>query len=221
MISLFPVNAPLVAGYSFDAVLEDTLELNVELTDYPVESGVRPIDHAIIQPIRWSIVAMVGVEDLRGINSVGLASGVFSNALANNALVSFAAGLSAGFLAGNSSTRASAALQFMIELMTSRVPFDVDAVDVQLKNMLITRLRRTKEPNNENGLMLIADLQELVMRDRISAMGQPTQDQLHDGDPSKTSATANMNRGSQAGIQPSGATTLAVESVVNLEPIPL
>ena len=65
IINIFTRQAPTIAGYAFDAVLEDTLEVNVSVTSYPVESGVRVSDHRILQPFKWSLTGAVSNNPLQ------------------------------------------------------------------------------------------------------------------------------------------------------------
>src|SRR5690606_14279377 len=128
---------------------------------------------------------------------------------------------SAGFLAGTNFTRASSTLQFLMELLVARMPFDVDAVDVQLKDMVITRLSRDRSPEVENGLIFVVELHELVQLDRLVDFTQPSQDELPDGDPAKPGAAATINIGQQIGQAPSAATTYAVNTVDGITEVPL
>jgi hypothetical protein len=193
IVNLFTKQAPTIAGYSFDAVLEDTFEATVEVTTYPIESGVRVSDHRILQPFKWSMVGAVSNNPL-SIQLTDFLGGALSN-LTDNPLVASIAGLSAGFLAGSDQTRASTTLQFLIKLMQSGDPFDIDAGDIILYNMVITRISRTKDPVNEGGLIFIADLQELITLDRLSIVGAPTVNQLRDADQSKSALARAINRG--------------------------
>lgn len=156
---LFPNKSPQLAGYQFDATLEDTFEASIELTRYPIESGVQVNDHRIINPKKWFVTAAIGSKELKPLMSAsglaGFAAGAASNIFRNNPLVAAVAGLSAGFLSGNNSSRASAALEFFVALMHSGLPFDVDAVDIQLTNMVITKISRTKDKDNELSLIHI------------------------------------------------------------------
>jgi hypothetical protein len=122
--------------------------------------------------------------------------------------------LSAGFLAGSDETRASTTLQFLIVLMQSGDPFTIDAGDITLNNMVITRLSRTKDPSNENGLIFVADLQELITLERISFVGPPAPDQLRDGDQSKSATTRAINRGQKMVADAKAAVTKQVDSVL-------
>lgn len=212
IVNLFTKQAPTIAGYSFDAVLEDTFEATVELTTYPVESGVRVSDHRILQPFKWSLIGAVSNNPLK-IQLTDFLGGALSN-LTTNPFVSAVAGLSAGFLAGSDETRASTTLQFLIMLMQSGDPFDIDAGDITLRNMVITRLSRTKDPENENGLIFVADLQELITLERISQLGSPQQDQLRDDDPSKSAITRVINKGQKLVKEANAAVTAQVNSIL-------
>jgi len=212
IVQLFTKQAPTIAGYSFDAVLEDTFEATVEVTTYPIESGVRVSDHRILQPFKWSMIGAVSNNPLK-IQLTDFLGGALSN-LTNNPLVSTIAGLSAGFLAGSDETRASTTLQFLIVLMQSGDPFDIDAGDITLRNMVITRLSRTKDPSNENGLIFIADLQELITLERIAFVGPPTPAELREGDPSKSAITRAINRGQKMIADTKAAVTAQVDAVL-------
>lgn len=212
IVNLFTKQAPTIAGYSFDAVLEDTFEATVEVTTYPIESGVRVSDHRILQPFKWSMVGAVSNNPLK-VQLTDFLGGALSN-LTNNPLVASIAGLSAGFLAGSDETRASTTLQFLILLMQSGDPFDIDAGDITLRNMVITRLSRTKDPSNENGLIFVADLQELITLERISFVGPPAPDQLRDGDQSKSAITRAINRGQKLVADAKAAVTEQVDTVL-------
>lgn len=212
IVNLFTKQAPTIAGYSFDAVLEDTFEATVEVTTYPIESGVRVSDHRILQPFKWSMTGAISNNPLK-VQLTDFLGGALSN-LTNNPLVASIAGLSAGFLAGSDETRASTTLQFLIVLMQQGDPFDIDAGDITLRNMVITRLSRTKDPSNENGLIFVADLQELITLERISFVGPPSPDQLRDGDQSKSAITRAINRGQKLVADAKAAVTEQVDTVL-------
>lgn len=206
---LFPNRAPQFAGYQFEATLEDTFEASIELTSYPVESGVQVNDHRIINPQKWFVTGAIGSNPLKPLiefsgdisDLYGVAIGAATNLFRKNPLIAAAAGLATGFLAGNKETQASATLEFLLQLMRSGMPFDVDAVDVQLKNMVITKISRTRTPENERGLIVVLELQELIMRPRLSNTEntEPDATDLIDSDPSQTSCSAAHYRGQQAG----------------------
>lgn len=223
---IFPKKSPMLNGFQFDATLEDTIEATVDLARYPIESGAKVHDHRILNPIRYFIVGSVGSQSLRPLidprdinleDLAGIAIGAATNLFRDNPLIAMAGGLGIGFLAGSEQTRPSSALEFLLQLMYQGDPFTVDAVDRQLKNMVITKISRTRDPSNEEGLIAILELQELLTLDRIKEMQseRPTPDQLIDGDPSQLSCSREYHRGQQIGKEPSVATATAVrESVI-------
>lgn len=213
IINVFTKQAPTLAGYSFDAVLEDSLDASVEWTTYPVESGVNVNDHRIIQPIKWSLTGAISNNPLQT-QITDFLGGALSN-LTNNPYVATIAGLSAGFLAGSNETRASSTLLFLIDLMVVGDPFDVDAGDIQLKNMVISRIGRVKDPSNENGLIFVADLQELITIDRLATLGQPRQSQLRDGDVAKSGMARIINKGQQLTSEAPKAVSNAANEVLD------
>lgn len=174
IINIFTRKAPTIAGYSFDAVLEDTFEATVTITSIPIESGVRISDHRILNPFKWTMTGAISNNPVK-VQLTDFLGGALSN-LTDNPIVSTVAGLSAGWLAGSDETRASTTLDFLIWLMKSYDPFDIDAGDILLKNMAITRLSRTKEPRNEGGLEFIVEMQEVIDLDRIQRDYQCTPD---------------------------------------------
>lgn len=202
VVNLFTRETPSLNGYEFDAVLEDTFEASVELTGYAIEMGARASDHRIINPFTWSLVGAVSNNPLT--TSVTDFVGAL---VPDGAGASTVAGLSAGFLSGSDETRASATLEFLIALMVSGEPFDVDAGDIQLKNMTLVRIRRTADVSNEGGLIFEADLQELPTLEAVLAANQPSIGILSDTDPSYTQASATNARGELSGTAPGAGVT--------------
>lgn len=213
IINLFTKQAPTLASHSFDAVLEDSLEASVEWTSYPVETGVNVNDHRIIQPVKWTLTGAISNNPLQ-VQITDFLAGGLSN-LTNNPYVATVAGLSAGFLAGSDETRASATLEFLINLMVAGEPFDIDAGDIQLKNMVISRIGRTKNPENEQGLVFVAELQEIIMLHLIPVSGQPSQTMLRDGDPAKSGVSSLMRKGRVLAKEASDAVNNAANNVLD------
>lgn len=213
IINLFTKQAPTLAGYSFDAVLEDSLEASVEWTSYPVETGVNVNDHRIIQPVKWTLTGAVSNNPLQ-VQITDFLTGGLSN-LTSNPYVATVAGLAAGFLSGSDETRSSTTLEFLINLMVAGEPFDIDAGDIQLQNMVIGRIGRTKNPENEQGLIFVADLQELITLDRIPQSGQPSQTMLRDGDPAKSGVSSLIRKGRVLAKEASDAVNNAANNVLD------
>lgn len=213
IINLFTKQAPTLAGYSFDAVLEDSLSAEVQWTSYPVETGVNVNDHRIIQPVKWTLTGAVSNNPLQ-VQITDFLTGGLSN-LTNNPYVATVAGLAAGFLSGSDETRSSTTLEFLINLMVAGEPFDIDAGDIQLQNMVIGRIGRTKNPENEQGLIFVADLQELITLDRIPQSGQPSQTMLRDGDPAKSGVSSLIRKGRVLAKEASDAVNTAANNVLD------
>jgi len=177
---------------TFDAVLEDTLSASVDYPTFPLEVGADASDHGIINPIEWSITGLVSNNPL----SAGLteASGVITNIFDPSTALAIAS-LSAGFLSGSDGTRAGAALQLLLGLMYQRQPFDIDAGDIQLQNMVIVSVERTKTAENEGGLEFVAELMELPLISTVITSNEPGQSQLRFGDPAKSQAAGLLKKG--------------------------
>lgn len=212
LINIFVAKAPTLAGIEFDAVLEDTFEATVDLTSYPIELGARASDHRIINPFRWSLVGAISNTPL-GPNVTDFVGGGLSNFF-DSGVLSTVAGLSAGFLAGSNETRSSSALDLLLKLMVSGEPFNVDAGDKILENMVIARIRRTKDASNEGGLIFEADLQEFPELSTVIAKNQPSSSQLNPNDPSASQCSALNNRGEIKGLAPLPAPLSQVQGVL-------
>ncbi|MCK9802088.1 hypothetical protein M1B34_31625 [Pseudomonas sp. MAFF 302030] len=213
IINIFTRQAPTIAGYSFDAVLEDTFEATVTITSFPIESGVRISGHRILNPFKWTMTGAISNNPVK-VQLTDFLGGALSN-LTDNPIVSTVAGLSAGWLAGSDETRASSTLDFLIVLMQHADPFDIDAGDILLRNMAITRLSRTKEPRNEGGLEFVVELQEVIELDRIQRALQCVPDQLRDGDPSKSALSRAISRGQEIAKEASDSVSNAVNGILD------
>ena len=214
LISLFTHKAPTfnIGGgiIAFDAVLEDTLEASVEYTSFPLEVGSNASDHGIIQPITWTITGLASNNPLG--TDPSQITGFLTNFFDIPGL-SAIAGLAAGFLSGSNETNAGATLQLLLGLMYIREPFDIDAVDIQLTNMVITNVFRTKTSENENGLEFTAELMELPLIGTVITTNEPGQSQLREFDPSQTQSTAVVKKGEISTLE-SSTDTLAQVALV-------
>jgi len=180
----------------FDAVLEDTLEAEVTYTQFPIELGAIASDHAIIEPVKWVLIGALSNNPIK-VGAMDFAGGLISN-LTDSAAATAALGY-AGSLAGSEQTRSQEALGFLLALMRERKPFEVNAGDRILPNMVITKITRTKTAVNESGLEFRAELQELPIIESVIKNSQPTQSQLADGDPAQSQAAADVNHGEVSG----------------------
>jgi len=143
---------------NFDAVLEDTLEASVTLSDYPIEVGSRSNDHRIKNPVKWAITGAISNNPL--LVTATDFSGLMTEVSTENGELSTTASIMAGWLNTDDSDRSSSAISALLKLMYEGDPFDIDAGDIQLSNMVIQSIRRTKDASNENGLIFTAQLIE-------------------------------------------------------------
>jgi len=192
LITLITYNQPSFAGFEFDAILEDTLEASVNYTSYPIENGANVVDHGIIQPLKWSLIGAVSNSPLKPVATDF--TGVITD-LIDDGRIAQLLGTVTGFLSGSDDSRASSALTQLISLMVLREPFDVFTGDLTLSNMVVTDIKRVKNPQNEGGLIFEAQLQELALLDTIESIGRPKQSQLPNNDPAKTQAAELLNKG--------------------------
>lgn len=165
-------NSPLLANYTFDVITEQAVTLSVDVPTYPIETGVQIADHRVIQPMEYMLHGVFSNKELK-VSATDFAGGLVSN-LVDNPVVAAVAGMSAGYLAGSDSTRATAAMEELIKLMESHQPFDVDTGDMILHNLSIVEIRREINPENENGLEVELRLREMITLDRITTDGQPS-----------------------------------------------
>lgn len=206
IVTLFTRKTPNIAGIQFDAIMEDTFEASVEVTGFTIESGVRAADHRVIQPLQWSLIVAVSN------NPLTIFPTQFVGALGSGGTSATVAGLAAGILSSSPETRTSEVLDQLLTLMVNGEPFSVDIGERILQNMTITNIRRTKTPENEQGLFAEVSMQELPTLSTIISRGtEPTQEQLRDGDASKSQAAKLIDKGEQA-LQSVGT---AVNNAVN------
>lgn len=144
----------------FDGIISDNLEFNSIISSYPVERGINIAESKVILPNNWSVIGAVSNNPL-GINLTDF-TGLLSNFIPDNSIVSELEGMSAGFLAGSDSTRASAALEALIALRNQETNLTVFCGDITLQNMTITKITRLKDVTNENCLVFQADLIEFI-----------------------------------------------------------
>ena len=216
LTSIFAKSPPRIGinneWLTFDAVIEDALEFTVDYTQFPIEIGADASDHGIIRPATQVMTISISNNPFSS-GAIPSAIGFVSNFI-DSGVGTIVAGLSAGFLDDSGEPRAKSVLEFFVTLMYSRVPFDVDSVDMQMKNMVITKLRRTRNISTEGGLVLIAEMQELPLLSTTISNNQPSTDQLNEGDPSQSQAAAEKNKGEVLGVSVSTETQSVIEGLL-------
>ena len=193
LINLLVKRGPQLGSLQFDAVLSDDLDASVDIVQYPIETGTPIADHIIYQPIRYTMTGAVSNNPLKV--SITDFTGALTNLVDDNPFVAAGAGLFAGWLSGSNETRSSTTLNTLLDFMYSGQVFTVDTGEITLNNMVIQRIGRSKDPENENGLIFVAELQQIVTLDRVANGSQPAQYQLNSNDVSSTSVSGLIERG--------------------------
>lgn len=193
LINLLVKRGPQLGSLQFDAVLSDDLDASVDIVQYPIETGTPIADHIIYQPIRYTMTGAVSNNPLKV--SITDFTGALTNLVDDNPFIAAGAGLFAGWLSGSNETRSSTTLNTLLDFMYSGQVFTVDTGEITLNNMVIQRIGRSKDPENENGLIFVAELQQIVTLDRVANISQPAQYQLNSNDVSSTSISGLIERG--------------------------
>lgn len=193
LINLLVKRGPQLGSLQFDAVLSDDLDASVDIVQYPIETGTPIADHIIYQPIRYTMTGAVSNNPLKV--SITDFTGALTNLIDDNPFIAAGAGLFAGWLSGSNETRSSTTLNTLLDFMYSGQVFTVDTGEITLNNMVIQRIGRSKDPENENGLIFVAELQQIVTLDRVANGSQPAQYQLNSNDVSSTSISGLIERG--------------------------
>lgn len=193
LINLLVKRGPQLGSLQFDAVLSDDLDASVDIVQYPIETGTPIADHIIYQPIRYTMTGAVSNNPLKV--SITDFTGALTNLVDDNPFIATGAGLFAGWLSGSNETRSSTTLNTLLDFMYSGQIFTVDTGEITLNNMVIRRIGRSKDPENENGLIFVAELQQIVTLDRVANGSQPAQYQLNSNDVSSTSISGLIERG--------------------------
>lgn len=193
LINLLVKRGPQLGSLQFDAVLSDDLDASVDIVQYPIETGTPIADHIIYQPIRYTMTGAVSNNPLKV--SITDFTGALTNLVDDNPFIAAGAGLFAGWLSGSNETRSSTTLNTLLDFMYSGQVFTVDTGEITLNNMVIQRIGRSKDPENENGLIFVAELQQIVTLDRVANGSQPAQYQLNSNDVSRTSISGLIERG--------------------------
>lgn len=193
LINLLVKRGPQLGSLQFDAVLSDDLDASVDIVQYPIETGTPIADHIIYQPIRYTMTGAVSNNPLKV--SITDFTGALTNLVDDNPFIAAGAGLFAGWLSGSNETRSSTTLNTLLDFMYSGQVFTVDTGEITLSNMVIQRIGRSKDPENENGLIFVAELQQIVTLDRVANGSQPAQYQLNNNDVSSTSISGLIERG--------------------------
>jgi len=135
-----------IAGVPLDAVLVESHETRLNITKNPVEGAADITDHAIIEPQKLYIRAIVSDTPLGTAAFTELASKV-SNFF--------------GATGDDNSARSVSAYQAMVALQATRVPVEVQTRLKLYQNMLITSLTTVQDKDTSRVVELTIDMEEV------------------------------------------------------------
>lgn len=196
-MSIFTKTLPAIGPLEFDAKLEGITSKSIVLTQYPVEFGANVNDHAILMPNRYLLTGAVSNNPLGlGLDDVGMmGAGAVSTAVGGVGGAAISA-ISAYLLSGGDGTRASTAWASLTAIMEARAKFDLDTGKEIMRDMVIIRLDERTRPENEDGLVFIAELQQVRIGRSKVGQGVTSADQLMKNDPVATQGAPMVATGS-------------------------
>lgn len=199
LMSIFAKTLPKIGPLEFDAKLEGSTDKAVYLTQFPVEFGANANDHAILLPNRYLLTGAVSNTplglDLGDIGMMGV--GAVATAVGGIGGAAISA-VSAYLLSGSDETRASTAWASLTAILEARAKFDLDTGKEIMRDMMLIRLTERTRPENEDGLVFFAELQQVrIVRSKVG-QGVTSADQLMQNDTVTTQGAPMVNTGDTA-----------------------
>lgn len=154
--------ANLIARATLREVHRDSLEIS----DHPIEQGAAISDHAFKRPAE--VVIECGWSDTPSLPGGirGAATALIGNAipLAGAALAALdTIGTVQSLMNGNAVGQVRATYQQLLELQSSRIPFDIYTGKRVYKNMLFRELTTTTDMATENSLLITATCRQVIL----------------------------------------------------------
>lgn len=199
LMSIFTKTLPKIGPLEFDAKLEGITSKAITLTQYPVEFGANTNDHAILMPNRYLLTGAVSNSPLGlGLDDIGMmGAGAIATAVGGVSGAAITA-VSAYLLSGGDDTRASTAWASLTAIMEARAKFDLDTGKEIMRDMMIIRLDERTRPENEDGLVFIAELQQVRIVRSTVGRGVTSADQLMKNDTVSTQGAPVVTTGDAA-----------------------
>lgn len=165
-------------GLYFDATLQESTELQTDVTQFPIENGTVGNDHAVQRPL--FIEMRVGITDnqfralraqagdvggaaLGNLGGAAVGAGVGQLSGAGSAAAGLIAGnASAAYQAGQATTRSQNALEAIREIQRRNILINVVGAKTEYRNCLITSTRQETNKENEQALELVVELRQLI-----------------------------------------------------------
>ncbi|WP_454833238.1 phage baseplate protein [Pseudomonas veronii] len=199
LMSIFTKTLPKIGPLEFDAKLEGITSKAISLTQYPVEFGANTNDHAILLPNRYLLTGAVSNSPLvLGLDDIGMmGAGAIATAVGGVGGAAITA-VSAYLLSGSDNTRASTAWASLTAILEARAKFDLDTGKEIMRDMMIIRLDERTRPENEDGLVFIAELQQVRIVRSTVGRGVTSADQLMQNDTVSTQGAPMVSTGDAA-----------------------
>ncbi|OOG85703.1 hypothetical protein B0E42_12935 [Pseudomonas sp. A25(2017)] len=199
LMSIFTKTLPKIGPLEFDAKLEGITSKAISLTQYPVEFGANTNDHAILLPNRYLLTGAVSNSPLGlGLDDIGMmGAGALATVVGGVGGAAISA-VSAYLLSGGDDTRASTAWASLTALLEARARFDLDTGKEIMRDMLLVRLDERTRPENEDGLVFIAELQQVRIVRSTVGRGVASADQLMQNDTVSTQGAPMVSTGDAA-----------------------
>jgi hypothetical protein len=199
LMSIFTKTLPKIGPLEFDAKLEGITSKAISLTQYPVEFGANTNDHAILLPNRYLLTGAVSNSPLGlGLDDIGMmGAGALATVVGGVGGAAISA-VSAYLLSGGDDTRASTAWASLTSIMEARAKFDLDTGKEIMRDMMIIRLDERTRPENEDGLVFIAELQQVRIVRSTVGRGVTSADQLMQNDTVSTQGAPMVSTGDAA-----------------------
>lgn len=197
VMSIFSKTLPMLGPIEFDAKLEGATSKAVQLTEFPMEFGTNGNDHARLLPDRYLLTGAVSNTPLGiGLDDLGMMGvGAISSAIGGVAGAAIST-VSAYLLSGSEATRAATAWAALTALLQSRARFDLVTEYETLKNMVLIRLDQRTRPDDEDGLVFVAELRQVRVISSQVTRGVTSADQLLQNDPVATQGAPMVSTGS-------------------------
>lgn len=197
VMSIFSKTLPALGIIEFDAKLEGVTSKAVQLTQFPVEFGANVNDHAILLPDRYLLTGAISNTPLGiGLDDIGMmGAGAVSTAIGGVAGAAISA-VSAYLLAGSEETRAATAWRALSAMLKTRAPIELVTEYETMQEMVLIRLDQRTRPEDEDGLIFVAELQEIRRVSSRVSRGVTSADQLQQNDPVATQGAPMVSSGS-------------------------
>jgi hypothetical protein len=177
IVGIFSRTQPQIGGLIFDAVLQESTEMVTQITEFPIETGAIGNDHAVQKALKITMTVGISDNPFRAIAAsaggfsslagaaIGVAGGRLLERLGSSAAGAglLASTLNAAFSAGQASTRSQTVLDKLREIQRSNTFIDVVSLKRAYKGCMITATRQETNKENEQGLELIVEMQQMLI----------------------------------------------------------